>query len=371
MQTFRLFGPEYMNREKSRTLDQALHDAATFDLIAAKARIYPAYLASMRSVNPRLVVLAYLNGTISDAALESTYPASWFLYGADGVKVRSKYGDFVMDPRQPGWVQDRLALCRTLMAQSGYDGCMLDNLGPGLVVPPYCATCQADREPIDAQTGLPWTVGDWLRATAALAGTVRSGVSPHPLYGNGMGGGDRYFGPDGTQLLLPPTDGMLTEGFLRVGRAPLLPAPDPLTWHQGVDMLADSESRGAELIANTKVWTDGTAAQKDQWHEYSMGSFLLAANGHARWVFLYDMATDVMAGHPWWDAAQTIGTPRGASFLNAKGLYQRNFTNGRVYVNPENRTVTVTLATPYLSLDGQWVTQFTLAPQSAKVLRRA
>ncbi|WP_170185633.1 putative glycoside hydrolase [Lapillicoccus jejuensis] len=370
---FATWAPQYMTRESSVTLDQALADART-DLLVAKPGIYTPYLPQMRALNPALRILTYLNATEANHALGTAYPADWYVRGADGTKVRSKYGAWMMDPRKAGWVRTRATECRDRTAESGYDGCLFDIMGPGPVIGPFGPGMASDREPIDARTGLPWTPTDWIAATTALGATVRAKVAPLPVYGNSVGDGDRYFGVDGTgatATLLDGTDGMISETFLRAGRAPLDPPPTLDQWRLSVAMVADAEAKGHVLLLCTKVWTDAPVAAKDQWHEFSMGTYLLAAQGLTRWTFLYDITERSTTVRPQWAAAAQLGTPTGAYTVNGKGVYQRVFTGGKVLVNPGTRTLTVSLGRPFVDLSGASVTSVTLPPHSAKVLRRA
>ncbi|MEO3936447.1 putative glycoside hydrolase [Dermatophilaceae bacterium Soc4.6] len=369
---FRSWAPQYMTRESSVTAEQALADARGFDLLVAKPAIYTPYLARMRQANPALTILTYLNATEANHAFGSVYPASWFVYGPDGVKVRSSYGAWMMDPRKPGWVRTVTHQCEDQNASSGYDGCLFDIMGPGPVLGPFGPGQASDRQPIDARTGLAWTPTDWLAATTALGAAVRSAVAPLPVWGNSVGGGPRYFGTDGaggTAQLLDGTDGMIAETFLRSGRAPLDPPPTLTDWQANLDMVLDAEARGRTLLLTTKAWTTADQAAKDQWHEFSMGTYLLGAGGLTRWVFLYDIALRSTSVQPQWAAAAELGAARGSYVVNRKGLYQRSFVGGRVLVNPGTTTVVQELGRPFVTLDGATVTTVTLPPSSAKVLR--
>ena len=56
----------------SRTREQAVNDARSFNVIVATQNKYPSYVRDMRAANPRLVVLAYMNGTFSRGSAPST-----------------------------------------------------------------------------------------------------------------------------------------------------------------------------------------------------------------------------------------------------------------------------------------------------------
>ncbi|MDQ2757190.1 MAG: putative glycoside hydrolase family 15 protein [Actinomycetota bacterium] len=369
---FHTYGPQYMSRIWSVTKDQAIADAREFGVIAAKPDIYAAYLPAMKAANPSLVVVAYMNASMARPTEGSTYPAGWYVRDASGVQVRSKYSNYMMDVRKPGWILNRTNECKRILVTSGYDGCMLDIMGPGVVNGPFGPTGQVDRQPVDARTGQNWTFSDWMAGTTHLADVMQTSVAPRLVYGNGVSDGVRYFGTtamDGTDQLLTPARSVIAEGFLRSGRAPIGSVPDLPTWQANVAMVKDAEARGVELLLTTKAWTVASQQQKDQVHEFSLGTYLLAAGGRTRWVFLYDEAGDTMVYHPWWTEAAALGGPRGDDFVNPTGLYQRNFVGGRVLVNPGRTTVSQGLGRAFVTLDGATVTRVTLPPHSARVLR--
>lgn len=369
---FHTYGPQYMSRIWSVTRDQAVADATEFGVIAAKPDIYAAYLPAMKAANPSLVVVAYMNASMARPTEGSTYPAGWYVRDASGVQVRSKYSNYMMDVRKSGWILDRTNECKRILALSGYDGCMLDIMGPGVVNGPFGPTGQVDRQPVDARTGQNWTFSDWMAGTTHLADVMQTAVAPKLVYGNGVSDGLRYFGTtatDGTNQLLTPARSVIAEGFLRSGRAPIDSVPDLPTWQANVAMIKDAEARGVELLLTTKAWTVATRQQKDQVHEFSLGTYLLAAGGRTRWVYLDDEAGDTMAYHPWWASASALGAPRGDDVVTPRGLYQRNFVGGRVLVNPGTTTLTQALGRPFVTLRGTTVTRVTLVPHSAAVLR--
>ena len=93
-----------------------------------------------------------------------------------------------LDPDTYHWAKDLLGvpvidhwwqtetgwpMCANLMAQSGYDGCMLDTLGVAPLTAGYCTAL-----PINPATGVAWARPDWISATTQLSKSVRSTVSP-------------------------------------------------------------------------------------------------------------------------------------------------------------------------------------------------
>ena len=363
-----LWGPSFMERAPEPTRAEALALAGRTDLIIAKAATYAGFVEPMRAVNPRLRLLAYLNGTMADDKFGSAFPASWYVRTATGEQVRTvKYGNFMMDPREPGWIASRVAECQSLLASSGYSGCALDVLGVTPVAPPYGFVT---GPPIDSQTGTIWTQADWLRATTALADSVRTAVRPALLWGNGIGNGTRYAQPGSpTAWLFGGTDGMIAEGLLRSGRAPIGDVPTYDEWKSDLDMVIDAEARGRHLAVDTKVWTEGTDQEKDRWHAFSLGTYLLGtkgAGGTVRYVFLRDEKEATTVDHPWWHLP--LGQPKAPAKQRANGIWERRFDGGRVLVNPSPTAVSVRLPGSFISLSGAVVTRVVLAPYSGELL---
>lgn len=352
-----------MDRGAEITHAQAVEEAKRFDVVIAKPKTYAPYVADMRAANPKLVLLAYYNGTFVSANEGDTYPESWYVRDADGNKVQSvRWDNYMMDPSNPGWVDDRKRACEQLLLSSGYDGCGLDVLGTTPVTDGSFVTAR----PINASTGQPWTPAEWLDATTKLGAAVGDYVA-RPVYGNGVGNGPRYFEPAyPSRQLLTGLDGAMAEGFLRSGRSPLDVYPTVAEWKAHVDMLVDAGSLGGRLVVVTKAWNTGTAAQKDELHKFALATFLLGNDGSSRFSFQYEEGDNPAAGHPWWNTR--LGAPTGGYTAKSNGVYQRNFERGRVLVNPTTNTVKVSLGATFTALGGARVTSLTLAPHSGEVL---
>lgn len=357
------WAPKYMNRSGTMTAAIAVRDASTFDLIVAKPKTYAPFVADMRAANPRLVLLAYFNGTFAGSSDGDAYPATWYVRDPYGNQVKSvRWGNYMMNPASTGWIGNRRETCQDLVASSGYDGCSLDVLG----TTPVTSADFVTGTPINPATGRPWTPAEWLTATSGLADAVRDFVGA-PVYGNGIGDGPRYFDPVApSSALFTGVDGGMAEGFLRSGRAPLDVFPTLDEWKANVDMLVDAGSRGRRLIVVTKSWNTGTSAQKNALHKFALASFLLGNDGRSRFSFLYDESLDPAAGHPWWKTR--LGSPTGAYAALGTGAYARGFVNGKVVVNPSTNPVSVPLGGTFTTLDGQTVSTVTLAPHSGEVL---
>src|SRR5579871_176156 len=164
-------------------LSQARQDAQSFNFIIAHPIDYRGEVAEMRHVNPRLILLAYMNATFIQSGQQGgKLPESAYAHDKGGRRITSgRTGNTLMNPASPQWVETRIFECQSFLAQSGYDGCYLDLLGLAPLQTPFVSGVA-----IDPATKKPYTASQWLAATGALAASVRGAVHPRLLFGNGL-----------------------------------------------------------------------------------------------------------------------------------------------------------------------------------------
>lgn len=350
---------EYMSRNTTVTRAQALADASHFDRIFAHKGDYTPFLADMHAVNPRLKVIAYFNGTFARSSELAAFAESSFAHDAQGRRIRSGGWDlYLMNPADAAWRNSRVKLCLAMLAESGYDACGADNVGTAVLLPGYVSGL-----PINPATNKVYTSDEWVTATSALCIQIRSGISPRALYGNSLGNGSVYFAS--TRRLLNALDGASVETFLRGGRESITSYPTVQGWKANVDMLVDAATTSKDIMTATKVWTTGTQAQKDQWHLFAYSTYLLGAGPNSRFWFSYVEGGAQNAYYSLWSTA--IGAPS-AGYVAMGSVFGRDFTGGKVLVNPDKVGHTVSLGGTYHTLDGVAVTSVTLAPHTGLLL---
>jgi putative glycosyl hydrolase-like family 15 (GHL15) protein len=356
------------NAAQKLTQAQAVADARNHDWIVALIKTFPPYLSAMRAANPALKMFAYLNGAYAQSSQGTLYPAAWYAHDAKGNQVKSRAeGNFLMDVSNPAWVTSRVQTCADYVQQSGYDGCYLDMLGNASVDTAYVTAA-----PVNKATGKPWTVSDWMTATAQLGSAVSKANPSLLVVGNGLSNGDNYFaaaeGP--TSKLLNGLDGANAQGFIRSEGAAITKFRSAAQWKEDVDMLVDAGRRGKSVLAMTKVGVRATAAQLTAVHRYALASFLLGTDGHQYFFFDSDgrggaVADDTPDDHV------VVGTPTGAYKAVAGGAYTRTFTAGLAVVNPTAASVVVSLGGTYKNLDGVSSSSVTMPPYSGNVFTLA
>jgi Hypothetical glycosyl hydrolase family 15 len=345
------------------TIAEAVARARRFRVIAAHPWTYRGDVQAMRQAAPDLVLLAYVNGTLAQRSQGDTYPRTWYLRDAARRKVRSlDWGNYLMDPRDPGWIADRVDRCRHLIQETGFDGCLVDMLGTAPIHEGYVTAA-----PIDPETGSPWTPDAWLAATASLGAAVRQGNPGASVIGNGLGNGARFVDREApSEQILTGLDGGIAEAWLRTAREPVDRYPDVQAWRSSVDMLQATDKT---VFVEVKVWTRSTKQQTAAWRLFALASFLLGNGGTSYLAFSgaraeTGVAPDVLK------VGSRLGAPIG-SYEERDGVYQRSFADGSVVVNPSDRTSTIDLGADYRDEGGTVVRSLTLGPHSAAILTTA
>jgi hypothetical protein len=342
----------------------ALRQAREFDVVIAHVGTYDNYVGAMKSVNPNLRLFVYVQGMF---ATEGNLPSSWYAHNASGGKIKSQdFGTYLMNPKSSGWRDDRLAECRHKIADSHYDGCFLDSLGPTGVNGESITSL-----PINPSTNRAYTRREWLSSTEIVAERVRSALSPTPVLMNGLVDGPGYFMSSGpTETLLNGAVGGMSEAFMRPASSGANTFKGEQSWKADVDMLADVGHRnsGAIAFAVTKVWCSATSSQISAWHRYALGSFLLGYRpGHAYFQF----RTNHELTQPFSYEDVVLGTPS-SNYFHTNSLYVRNFQSGKVIVNPTTSSHSVSLSRRYVDVSGNYHSNsISLPAHTAQILKNA
>jgi Hypothetical glycosyl hydrolase family 15 len=347
------------------TQAQAVADATNYDLLVAQRKTFPPYLGPMRAANPDLKIVAYLNGTYAQSNQGTAYPDAWYVRAADGSKVQSKkFGNYLMDPTNQGWIQNRVQTCATYAAQSGYDGCYLDMLGNATVGAGYDTAA-----PINPATHTVWTRSQWIGATSKLGTSVQSANPALLVVGNGLANGTQFFDPQSgpTSTLLNGIPAANAQGFVRNENDALTNFRSTAAWKRDVAMLVSAGTRTRSVMAMAKVGKPATPSQLQQVHRYALATFLLGTDGNQYFYFSPNGNEDGVNAPDTPDDHVNPGLPAGPYVAKANGAYVRPFSAGYVAVNPTDATVQVNLGATYVDLDGQSGQQATLEPHTGMV----
>jgi hypothetical protein len=359
------FAPIYMGSHWNFSQASAVALAHNFDVIGAQSNVFSKYVAAMKAAKPNLRIVAYVNGMFDLTSGGTAYPAAWYAHAANGSRIRSAFGNYLLNPGNASWAQSVASQCSSAIAQSHYDGCFLDTLGTAPLDPGYCTGFA-----INPATGKVWTIPQWIGATSAIAKAVQAKSPTAIIMDNGLGDGAKYYNPAGsTSPLIAATHVGMSELWLRSNGTPANKFRSEALWLQDVNMIISAQAQGFWIATTSKLWVPASSAQQAVWEKYALASFLMAANGKAYFSFMpnrtnaglmYDSALEHLA----------IGTPTGA-FAKVGSLYERHFTHGLVVVNPTAGSGIPTPPGAWRNLAGQLVTSETLGAYSAEIFINA
>lgn len=329
-----------------RTELEAVTRARQFKTIVAQKAMYKQYAAAMLAAHASLRLLVYQNGTHTNnpPGSKDYLPLDWYVRDKDGTPIRAGGdwpGNYAMSPIS-GWGDFCVLLAQNLVSDSGFNGVYVDEMGTG----PITNTSNAPLgvvTAIDPRTGLVWDLDTWVEDMCNLLARIRSALPDDYTYCNGLGNGARFFASKGgTAPLLDACDGAVCEQWIR--------SPGQLIndWGGGsvtaqrirLDRdLAMCEEAGAKFLGITKTWTPGTEDQKERWHRYSMGAYLLAMANGADYYFTPQRAVDYPTPYsPLAAKAKQLGKTVGP-----RTDFRRVFEHGSVILDPVGHDALITV----------------------------
>ncbi len=341
----------------------ALEDAASFDVLVAHRDTYVGHVEAMRAENAGLRIFVYLNGSFVQGGEGELHPADWYARDESGHKLyNEQWGLWLMDPAHQGWVRDRAQTCERFLDESGYDGCFIDDLGTGAILPSVVG-----GEAIDPRTAQAWTHETRLRATSGLAAAVRRAVDPAPVLGNGLGNGQRFLDEAaGSRGLFEVLDMAVAETWLRAAHDPVHSPVALDRWRADLALLETAGAAGDEVLVLTKVWETADEAAVAQWYDFAVASFLLSSDGRAHFSFSPERGVIQPLPQVATDLGRAVGSAE-----EQGGVQLRRFEHGIVAVNPRTTTQRLDLDESLVTAAGTTSSEFTLAPGTGLLLTAA
>jgi hypothetical protein len=319
--------------------------------------------AALKAANPRLKVLMYqaaIHSVTSDpAGLITCTP-----YGADNSSnaalfLKDQYGNrivdksyssaYLMDVGNPSYEQSCASHAASLALQDGFDGVYLDGLNAqynwlikaGVKIPKYPTTSA------------------WQAAMYSLITTVAGQLHSHQLLVAGNIGGST--GTAGLwQKWTTPMDGSEEE-----------------SWTDGGAGLAQQIPFWAAKLANV-VWSEANGKYallhsyntSETGNTYGLASMMLVAGGSSSYSTSGGVSSELW--FPEYSTAQQLGPPSAHYTKMPNGVYERQFANGLVLVNPSaNATQTISLGGGiYSGSQLNNVTSVAMGPTSGLILIR-
>jgi len=322
-------------------------------------------LKNLKAKNPNMKIIGYKDisgmNTYMDDWTEVNSHEDWFIHDINGNRVQQKdYGWYLMDPAS-GWKQHYVSYLNAKFAATPeWDGVFIDDCAPELPPWPnwnvpnsYIKSADYARWHADTLGMLQYLKTNLMSGKIAIANTYSTGLTDY----------------------INAIDGVMYEGFAHA------------SWSD-FNTFGASAGGGMPEVLNTIaqatatgkiVWCDsGTAipsnptaadlAQVAKIVKYSYAAFLLAMNGPKAYFNFNDWySNDGSKGY--YSIMDTqLGTPSNSYYSN-QNVYMRNFTGGKVLLNPSNSTYTVSLVGNYYLLDGTMVSSVVMAPWSGEILK--
>jgi hypothetical protein len=338
------------------TQAEAVTVAQRYDVVVG-ALAYKPYLSAMKTAHPGILIAPYHKGTsVQDADftwVKNNHP-SWLLRTAGGSLLKSSWGPYLIDPGNAGvraWMAD---YAKTLPAQ-GWTAVFLDSMG-------LYGFTGFTGDPINPRTNKVFTKSEWMDATRGLAAAVGSAVSI-PLIANGLRTGPGYWSD--TKTLVSGVSAGEFEGCFRDATSKITAFPSTSSWLAMVKALEDVQAQGRAAMCWTKTWTSATSSQIKQWHDFALGSFLLAQGGSEYFFFSGHKTDNALSWYG--DDGISLGGPSGA-ITTSNGVYLREFANGVVAVNPTTSSQGVSLGSTYTLPGGSRSAQATVPAHSSLIL---
>lgn len=357
----------YMSDNHAYSAAEANSLASRFDLVAAMPVALKPYAASMRQTNPDLTLVAYTAATLLGKGKASGVPEAAFAHDRAGRRITYlAFDHWLMEGTNPTWMQMANAECARRSTSAGFDGCLVDMLGTGVI----SAKGAVSSLPAAPATGITYTEAQYRLNMKNLYAFYRQHDPASVHVGNAVGNSFRYWlSPVTSRVLTDSMPAAQMEDFLRGAGDPATSFPTAENWKLNVDVIRDFEGKGRAGLFTTKLWSPHTAAQTARWQKFAMASFLMGAHGRSYFAFTHsrDKAGASQSNLPY-SMPKNIGLPTSGMTRLDSGAFRRTFSNGVALVNPTTSVVTVALPSALRSLDGNRGTSVTLGAHTGEVL---
>ena len=341
-----------------RSKTAAVTVAKRYDVVIA-ALAYKPFLSAMKAAHPGILIAQYHKGTSvqgSDLTWMKNNHPSWLLHTPRGSLLKSSWGTYLIDPGSSGVRAWMAAYAKTLPAQ-GWNAVYLDSMG-------LYGFTGFTGDPIDPRTHKLYTKAQWINDTKGLAAAVGSAVSI-PVIVNGLRTGPGYWSD--TRPLVGGIQAGEFEGCFRDATSRISAFPSTSSWLAMVRALQDVQAQGRAAMCWTKTWTSASSSQIKQWHDFALGSFLLANAGSEYFFFSGHKSDNALSWYG--DDGVKLGSPSGG-ISTSGGVYMRHFANGMVAVNPTSSSQGVSLGATYTLPSGARSAKATVPAHSALFLKR-
>jgi hypothetical protein len=351
-------------------------------------------IAAVKAINPNFIALMYWNfRSASSYSMPEVYDEcvanNWFLKDAAGNPVSCDVG-YLIDVGNANYQTYIATYTKNRMNICGYDGIFADNslfYGAGEA---FWGREDSGQTPINPRTGHSWTNSEIRQAYIALHKAIKNAIGSKLLCCNNVFSGYRFWDHQNDYeeyFTSSPMDGVMSEGMWHpyLGSTPCIWMSEA-NWKEAVDFLVwiqDNWLSGhpsrfhvpvAKLAKGNQVHTSLPAgATLKQIVTYAYCSTLLGAKTAtaAQIYFTTNLGTSDLQSiniKQLYDAP--IGTPTNNYYkVSGTSVYARDFSNGKVLVNPTDLAYSVSLNQNYVTLDGQTLSSLNIGPHTGVILK--
>jgi hypothetical protein len=345
-------------------------------------------IAQVKAIKPSFKALLYYNLRSIIPDWQPEYQAcidnDWFLKDASGNPIATDVG-YLVDIGSSGWQNYLAGRLSTRMTDCGYDGVFGDN---GLFYGTSEIFYGAAATPINPRTGQPWTNAEVRQAYIELHTAIKNAIGSKLLVCNGIWTGYRYYDHENAWneiLSESPLDGFMSESLwhpyvfssscIWMSETQWLQAVQFLIWVQD-DWLGGHSNRVfvpmVKLARGSHALTPlPSGCTREQMATYAYASMLLGVEtDKAAQIYFCTGATGVtfdLQMQPLYNAQ--IGTPTNdVHMIGGTHVYTRDFSNGKVLVNPTDQQYSVSLGQAYVTLEEQTVSSLIMEPHTGVIL---
>ena len=326
--------------------------ANNFDLVVLNPDLLalrPDYAASIKTKNSGATILAYrelytMYTGSNDWSVVNLHE-DWFLHDINGDRIQSsQFGWYLMDPGNAEWQSHYVSNLNSFVL-NGYDGLFADDVWNSLRTYGYF-TNESNINSSD--------ISRWHNDVLNMIEYVKANIDGKLLILNT----DQLDGYD----YVAAADGMMIETYAHA-------TWEPSTYYSTY-LLSQQLSYLSTISGMDKIsWANSGVSDEltPQVLKYCYVMYLLGINGSkSYWSFNDWHSGDGSKGYyPIMDT--NIGTPT-ASYYSNQNVYMRDFTKGKIILNPADNPETIDLGGNFWFLNNTKVDNLTIAGNSGEVL---
>jgi hypothetical protein len=354
-------------------------------------------------VNPLIISLEYQSWFDTgpgapDYGYISSNHEEWFYHDANGNRVTT-YGTHKRSDCDPALCTTDPAFCncrfgldvgnpdlRDFVAQRfldlvttggewahdrGFDGIFMDNTYPAWPYRPGKVQSGAVSATPVYSNGSTQTEDDWIRDQTGFLASMKDAVGPSKilLFNACMSNQGFPTWRPNSYSFLEYADGCTMEYWVVQGRETDATSKLNSSWQEDMDLFAGVNDRGkwSTPLMGSGVHTAGV-------NRYAIASALLIwTSPRSCMNFWKGTAEEAIAGRfddTFPEALVDLGSPVDPYEIRPDGVAEREFSHGRVLVNPTSGQITIDLGEPMRTIEGDLVTTVTLASGRAEILIR-